>query len=256
MSRASKLAILTAWEKHNKEDEEKFSDAIGRLKTDVVEQETRLSALHEVRQKLEKALRKGEDISNSLESRMRALAKDVNQREIIDLLVKMAYTDAEKMALHSDSALQRLKIRKQESSLLKIHKYEQIADKLINNESDDSQRQQLQQEYRVIKNQLNYQLIPLRQDSPIVSWNSQLLWKNGGRTNLPNALDLQMSNTFMINDFQLEQHQKKKRGSVHLPKIVTPSSMKDRSVITPPETQSDYGTEYPSTMIKLPPINN
>lgn len=40
------------------------------------------------------------------------------------------------MALHSDSALQRLKIRKQESSLLKIHKYEQIADKLINNESD------------------------------------------------------------------------------------------------------------------------
>lgn len=95
MSRASKLAILTAWEKHNKEDEEKFSDAIGRLKTDVVEQETRLSALHEVRQKLEKALRKGEDISNSLESRLRALAKDVNQREIIDLLVKMAYTDAE-----------------------------------------------------------------------------------------------------------------------------------------------------------------
>lgn len=42
----------------------------------------------------------------------------------------------------------------------------------------------------------------------------------------------------MINDFQLEQHQKKKRGSVHLPKIVTPSSMKDRGVITPPETQS------------------
>lgn len=40
------------------------------------------------------------------------------------------------MALHSDSALQRLKIRKQESSLQKIHKYEQIADKLINNESD------------------------------------------------------------------------------------------------------------------------
>ena len=95
MSRASKLAILTAWEKHNKEDEEKFSDAIGRLKSDVAEQETRLSQLQEARQKIEKALRKGEDIANSLESRMRALAKDANQKEIIDLLVKMAYSDAE-----------------------------------------------------------------------------------------------------------------------------------------------------------------
>ena len=94
------------------------------------------------------------------------------------------------------------------------------------------QREQLQQEYRVIKNQLNYHLIPLRQDSPIVSWNSQLLWKNG-RTNLPNALDLQMSNTFMINDFQLEQH-KKKRGSLHLPKI----AQNDKDRATPPETQS------------------
>ena len=47
------------------------------------------------------------------------------------------------MALHSDSTLQRLRIRKQESSLLKIHKYEQIADKLISNESDGKLKQTL-----------------------------------------------------------------------------------------------------------------
>lgn len=46
----------------------------------------------------------------------------------------------------------------------------------------------------------------------------------------------------MINDFQLEQHQKKKRGSVHLPKIVTPS-IKDRDT-TPPETQSKRTTFF------------
>ena len=40
------------------------------------------------------------------------------------------------MALHSDSALQNLRIKKQESSLLKVHKYEQIADRLISGNLD------------------------------------------------------------------------------------------------------------------------
>lgn len=95
MSRASKMAILAAWEKHNKEDEEKFSDIIARIKIDVTEQETRLSQLHEIRQKIEKAIRKGYAIAMSLESRMRALAKDHHQKEMIELLVKMADYDAE-----------------------------------------------------------------------------------------------------------------------------------------------------------------
>ena len=95
MSRASKVAILAAWEKHNKEDEEKFNDIIERLKVDVTEQETRLSQLHEMRQKIEKALRKGTETASSLESRMRALAKDQHQKEVIELLMRMADADAE-----------------------------------------------------------------------------------------------------------------------------------------------------------------
>ena len=101
----------------------------------------------------------------------------------------------------------------------------------------------------MIKNQLNFHLIPLRQDSPLVSWNSQLLSKT---TNLHNALDLSMSNTFTINDFQLEQQKKKIKTPVRLPKIQTSNNNNQ----LPPETQSDYGTEYPSALVKLPPINN
>lgn len=171
------------------------------------------------------------------------------------------------MALHSDSALQILRLKKQENSLQKVHKYEQIADKLISGELDgkflrkyikstlflisDAERDKLQQEYRIVKNQLNYHLFPLRQDSPIVSWNSQMLTNNGSK--LRNALDLSTSNSLSINDFQLEQHKKKYKTTtttVRLPKIENNNNQ------LPPETQSDYGTEYPSTIVKLPPINN
>ena len=100
----------------------------------------------------------------------------------------------------------------------------------------------------MIKNQLNYHLIPLKQDAPIVSWNSQLLSKNAS---LHNALDLSMNNTFTINDFQLEQQKKKMKSALRLPKIQTSNNNQ-----LPPETQSDYGTEYPSALVKLPPINN
>lgn len=37
------------------------------------------------------------------------------------------------MALVSDTALQNLRLKKQESSLMKVQKYEQIADRLISN---------------------------------------------------------------------------------------------------------------------------
>jgi hypothetical protein len=40
-------------------------------------------------------LRKGAETLKSLENRMRSLAKDVNQNEVIDLLVRMAENDAE-----------------------------------------------------------------------------------------------------------------------------------------------------------------
>uniref|UniRef100_A0A7E4V304 Kinesin-like protein n=1 Tax=Panagrellus redivivus TaxID=6233 RepID=A0A7E4V304_PANRE len=250
MSRMSKMAILTAWEKHNKEADEKYSDVIERLKVDVTDQETRLAQLHELRLKIEKALRKGEEVGKSLESRMRALAKDPNQKEVIDFMLKMGQIDAEKMAIFSDSALQRLRLRKQENSLQKIQKYEQIADKLINSDDDGSNDHEKDyQEYRIFKNQLNYHLIPLRRDAPIMSWNSQFLARNQPNE-LQNALDLQMSNTFSINDFQLEEQKKKRKSitTVHLPRLTNTGA-------GAPEVQSDYGTDAPSTIVKLPPIN-
>jgi hypothetical protein len=96
------------------------------------------------------------------------------------------------MALVSDTALQTLKLKKQESSLQKVHKYEQIADKLISsdlpgktvsfNQSNscalEEEREKLKNEYKLIKNQLNFHLIPLKQQEHVVSWNSMILKRN------------------------------------------------------------------------------
>lgn len=45
----------------------------------------------------------------------------------------------------------------------------------------EKDREQLHQEYRLIKNQLNYHLIPLKQhdNARVVSWNSEFLRKTG-----------------------------------------------------------------------------
>lgn len=95
LSRKSKMAILQAWEKNNQEDKDKFTDVIIRLKNDVTEQELNLSQLHELRQKLEKAIRKGDETALSLESRMKTLAKDGHQKELIEFIVKMSNIEAE-----------------------------------------------------------------------------------------------------------------------------------------------------------------
>uniref|UniRef100_A0A914CKE6 Uncharacterized protein n=1 Tax=Acrobeloides nanus TaxID=290746 RepID=A0A914CKE6_9BILA len=235
MSRTAKLAILSAWEKHTKEDEERYSDIIQKLKNDVVSQESRLSQLQELRQKTEKALRKGAEHLKSLENRMRSLAKDVNQNEVVDLLVRMAENDAEKMAITSDYSLQNLRIRKQENSLMKIHKYEQIADRLIAGDLNEQEREQILQEYRIIKNQLNYTLVPLKQDRE-VSWNSMLLHNNpkdGRRSSLTNTLDL--GKTYTVADFQAIQ--KHKKEMLHLP-VIDPGSSSDSSNEKTTETQS------------------
>ncbi|KAH7693491.1 Protein KLP-13 c, partial [Aphelenchoides avenae] len=181
LSHTAKLAILTAWERRTQSDEEKYSDVIERLKTDSLEQEKRLSQLQETRQKVERALRKGTDNLRAVENRLRALARDSSQMEVVDLLVRMGDREAEKMAITSDSVLQNLRMRKQENSLIKVHKYEQIADRLISGDVSDKDREQLHQEYRLIKNQLNYHLIPLKQhdNTRVESWNSEFLRKTG-----------------------------------------------------------------------------
>ncbi|KAI1731911.1 kinesin motor domain-containing protein [Ditylenchus destructor] len=257
MNRSSKMAILVAWEKHTKEDEEKYSDIIERIKNDSNDQETRLSQLQDIRQKVERALRKNTETLKSLETRMRSLARDSQQMEFVDLLVRMAQRDAERMAAASDAALQDLRIRRQESSLLKIQKYEQVADKLINGGLSEEARVSLQQEYRIIKNQLNYHLTPLKNNvsNNAVSWNTQLLSQMSGTdhilpTNVINGNIRQnrerntsvpeLDKTYAITD---------REKLFHLPEINTPS---DKST-APSESQSDYGAEDTS-QTSLPAI--
>ncbi|KAH7687768.1 Protein KLP-13 c, partial [Aphelenchoides avenae] len=238
LSHTAKLAILTAWERRTQSDEEKYSDVIERLKTDSLEQEKRLSQLQETRQKVERALRKGTDNLRAVENRLRALARDSSQMEVVDLLVRMGDREAEKMAITSDAVLQNLRMRKQENSLIKVHKYEQIADRLISGDVSDKDREQLHQEYRLIKNQLNYHLIPLKQhdNTRVESWNSEFLRKTGHNL-LPGSADL--GRTYVVSAVR------KKNEVFHLPEISTPS-----------DASSDTGTENnTSTVTHLPAIN-
>ncbi|CAD5216170.1 unnamed protein product [Bursaphelenchus okinawaensis] len=175
MNVGAKKAILDAWENRTKDDEEKYSETVERIKTDMSEKENRLSNLHDNRQKAERLIRKNQEILEGIEARMRGQAKDADQNEMVNLLVKMAEREAEKIALASDAELKNLRLRRQENSLLKVQKYEQIADKLISANLSDEERQKLQAEYRVIKTQLNYHLIPLQVRDNMTSWNSQLL---------------------------------------------------------------------------------
>uniref|UniRef100_A0A9J2P1A5 Kinesin-like protein n=1 Tax=Ascaris lumbricoides TaxID=6252 RepID=A0A9J2P1A5_ASCLU len=148
MSRASKVAILSAWNKQKIEvrKNQKTADSIARLTNDVDEQDKRLSELVELRRKIEKALRKGSETALSVESRLRSAAKHAEQLEMVALLVRMAEADAEK-----------------------------------------NNREQLQQEYRIIKNQIQFSLLPLRQNTTIVSWNTELLNRSiSNRENISN----------------------------------------------------------------------
>ncbi|KAI6177738.1 Kinesin-like protein [Aphelenchoides bicaudatus] len=167
MNILSKRAILQAWENRTKEDEAKYSEVIERLKQDSIEEEKLLTELHETRRKTEKALRKNADSLNKIESRLRAQARDSDKNELVNLLVRMGKKDAENMALVSDTALQNLKLKKQESTLTKVQRYEQIADKLISSgELQEEEREQLRKRFH---------LMPLKQQDQVVSWNSMIL---------------------------------------------------------------------------------
>ncbi|KAI6233904.1 Kinesin-like protein [Aphelenchoides fujianensis] len=174
----SKMAILQAWEKRTKDEEEKYSEVIERLKRDLTEEEKLLTTLHETRRKTERTMRKNADILANIEVRLQGQARDPDRNELVQLLIRMGKQDAENMALASDAALQNLRLKKQESSLLRVQKYDQIAEKLISAELNESEREKLKNEYRLIRTQLNVHLIPLKQKENVVSWNSLILDRN------------------------------------------------------------------------------
>lgn len=180
MSLISKNAIINAWEKHH---QDKTTESIERLKQDGELQRVRLVELSDQRTKVEKALRKGEENASGLESRMRSLAATNEQREVVKLMVKMAEIEAQKISALSDLAIKGLIMDRTDTSIAKLQKYELVADKLIDGKLDESDRKKLEEEYRVIKNQFHYHLLPLKNIQTTVSWNSMLLPKINNNNN-------------------------------------------------------------------------
>uniref|UniRef100_A0A8R1DZV3 Kinesin-like protein n=1 Tax=Caenorhabditis japonica TaxID=281687 RepID=A0A8R1DZV3_CAEJA len=180
MSLISKNAIINAWEKHH---QDKTTESIERLKQDGELQRARLVELSDQRTKVEKALKKGAENANGLDSRMRSLAATNEQREVVKLMVKMAEIEAQKISALSDLAIKGLIMDRTDTSIAKLQKYEIVADKLIDGNLDENDRKKLEEEYRVIKNQFHYHLLPLKNIQTTISWNSMLLPKINNNNN-------------------------------------------------------------------------
>ncbi|EYC42416.1 hypothetical protein Y032_0532g3045 [Ancylostoma ceylanicum] len=239
MSRTSKLAIINAWEKHNQA--EKAVESINRLKKDVSELDERLNQMVDTRQKLEKALRKGQETAKAVETRMRSLAQSKEQKELIDLVVRMDSMQAERISAVNDLAIQSMIMQKTDNSMSKLSKYEMLAEKLIEGRLDDKDREQLEQEYRIVKNQFHYHLIPLKSIQTVVSWNSLLLPK------------LNTSPSTSEETGRTSSRRVKKRESVQLPLI-----MKGRALERDSGTDSYDGGSEPTPespfSTHLPPL--
>ncbi|PAV89251.1 hypothetical protein WR25_21218 [Diploscapter pachys] len=173
MQLVSKKAIVSAWEKTQKGD--MAVDSINRLKAECRDIETSLLQTVEQRQKIEKALRKGDETAAAIENRMRGISSTKGQSEMLDLIVKMAQLDAQRISALNDLAIHEMILQKTDTSMAKLQKYESLADKLIEGQLEDKDREQLEQEYRLVKNQFHYHLLPLKNIQNAVSWNSQLL---------------------------------------------------------------------------------
>lgn len=180
MSHISKNAIINAWEKAH---QDKTNESVERLKQDGELQRVRLAELSDQRTKVEKALRKGEENASGLESRMRSLASTNEQREVVKLMVKMAEIEAQRISALSDLAIKGLIMDRTDTSIAKLQKYELVADKLIDGKLDEQDRKKLEEEYRLIKNQFHYHLLPLKNIQTTVSWNSMLLPKINNNNN-------------------------------------------------------------------------
>lgn len=239
MSRTSKMAIIQAWEKHNQE--EKAAESISRLKNDVADLDEQLSGLVDVRQKLEKALRKGQETGKAVETRLRSLAQTKEQTELIDLVVRMESVQAERMSAINDLAIQSLIMEKTDSTMSKLSKYEMLAEKLIEGRIDDKDRERLEQEYRIVKNQFHYHLIPLKNIQSVVSWNSLLLPKLSSSTSTSDDTD------------RVNSRRTKKRGSAQLPLILKGRERDRDSGSSSNDTKSDRADEA-AFSVNLPPI--
>ncbi|WKY14725.1 hypothetical protein Q1695_000335 [Nippostrongylus brasiliensis] len=239
MSRTSKMAIIQAWERHN--HEEKAAESITRLRNEVAELDEQLNGMADVRQKLEKAIRKGQETGKSVETRLRSLAQSKEQTELIDLVVRMDSVQAERMSAINDLAIQSLIMEKTDSTMSKLSKYEMLAEKLIEGRVEEKDRERLEQEYRIVKNQFHYHLIPLKNIQSVVSWNSLLLPKLNSQSSLSDDTE------------KASNRRTRKRDSAQLPQIVNGRERERDSASSSNDTKSDRSLSQPFS-INLPPI--
>ncbi|KAL3095407.1 hypothetical protein niasHS_007506 [Heterodera schachtii] len=189
-------AILKACEAQQTQGEtenaQKCERVAERVRTEVADKERRTSELADIRHKLERALRRGEQTLQQTEERMRGLAKDQQQLQIVELVHALATQRAEReilalfnechfifrsilgAAIHSDFALQGKRLQKQENQLKRIKQYERIVDRLIGADKnlEGEERTKLHREYRLLRSQLD-RMLPV--DNGLPSWNTQIL---------------------------------------------------------------------------------
>ncbi|GMT35135.1 hypothetical protein PFISCL1PPCAC_26432, partial [Pristionchus fissidentatus] len=242
MGRTSKIAILMAWEKQ-KHIEEKTAQSIERLKADVADLEERATTLSDTRRKTEKSIRKNNELQKALENRLRGQALTKEQGELVDLIVRMCEIEAEKISVSNDLALHDIIMKKTDNSMAKLQKYETLAEKLIEGNVDESDRHQLEQEYRIVKNQFHYHLIPLKNIQSTVSWNSELLPAIATPSSSKmSSADYPLDQTFVLN--------KKKNKRDSFPLLPTLQRYHSQDL----ETMSDVDLDSP-TSHHLPPLN-
>uniref|UniRef100_A0A183BIA4 Uncharacterized protein n=1 Tax=Globodera pallida TaxID=36090 RepID=A0A183BIA4_GLOPA len=178
LARQGRLAILKACEARpaliEGENESKYSKVVEKVRAELEEVQGRISELGDLRNKVERALRQGEQTLQQMEDRMRVLAKDQQQLQIVDLVHALARQRAERAAIYSDFALQGKRLRRQEGQLERIKRYERVADRLIegNEYLDEEDRVALHREYRLLRSQLD-KMLPVENGLP--SWNAQIL---------------------------------------------------------------------------------
>ncbi|CEF60468.1 Kinesin-like protein at 67A [Strongyloides ratti] len=202
----SKNEILKEWSSTNSTEAKKFPKIISKFKQNIKELNKRSGELQDLRHKIEKSIRKNDLTMRGIEQRMRSVAKDKEQEDMINFMISMALKDAEKLAITSDSKLLLMRMKRQDFSLKRVYNYEKVTNKLLGEDLDQKDREQLLIEYTLLKNQIKYNLMSLKHNENVISWNTQLL----NSTNHKQLPTLQKN---------VQQNQKISAKNLSLPKI-------------------------------------
>uniref|UniRef100_A0AC35TXD7 Kinesin-like protein n=1 Tax=Rhabditophanes sp. KR3021 TaxID=114890 RepID=A0AC35TXD7_9BILA len=190
INHSSKQEILSEWTANNSKEAGQFPRIIQKFRLNIKELEEKSVQIQELRLKVEKNLNKNDESMKAIEDRLKSLAKDTEQQDVITFMVGLGHKDGEKYAIRSDSALLLMRMKRQDFSLKRVYNYENVVKKLIEDNLSDNEREQLNQEYILLKSQLKYNLLTLKHEESMVSWNTQFLSKLDTTKHLP-KLDIE-----------------------------------------------------------------